>query len=310
MTRMAGGAAPTTRGATTTAGDGGTIATGAVTIGGWAATGVGTAAAGGGRTTEGATPRGDGAGGTAATTGGGAIAGGDATTTGGRNVASGGATATTGEGGRLPVTTAVPPVDTTCPGVVRTGVLSCTTTVRWGRTVIPVSVHRPAPQEAVAEWLMLRPPGPVTVPVDENCPGAVRVTLCEVVAVRPLGPVTVPVREQVPAAQLVDVVCAMVRPSGPVSVLDVENCPGAVRVTVSDVVAVRPLGPVSVSSCEQEPPPHVVWPEAVADLPSGPCTTCEDDTCPGAVRATLRACHHSADAGTVPNARIAHTAAT
>jgi hypothetical protein len=61
-----------------------------------------------------------------------------------------------------------------------------------------------------------------------------------------------------------------VLPFGPVIEPDDEYCPGALRVTVSAVVAVLPFGPVMLPLCEQAPPAQLVSPACCMERPSGP----------------------------------------
>lgn len=100
------------------------------------------------------------------------------------------------------------------------------------------------------------PFGPVTDPDDEYWPGAVRVTVSLPVALLPFGPVALPVCEQLPPAQLVSPACCTERPFGPYAVPELENWPGAVRVTVPELVPTRPHGFSTPPACEQLPPPH------------------------------------------------------
>ncbi len=91
---------------------------------------------------------------------------------------------------------------------------------------------------------MVLPLGPVRVPEELICPGAVRVIVLLPVNSRPFGPVNVVLLLQLPLAQLVAPENVPVLPRGPVMEPVLFHCPGPTRLYVAWL-------------CHTPPPPHL-----------------------------------------------------
>jgi hypothetical protein len=102
----------------------------------------------------------------------------------------------------LPPEPVIVPVDEYWPGALRV-TLPEVDALRPSEPVIePVCEQVPPAQLVSPECWTERPLGPTAVPLFENWPGAVRVTLPVLVARPPHGPTTPPAWEQVPPPQV------------------------------------------------------------------------------------------------------------